>query len=155
MINVRIELQPDLGEAEVVIRCPAVTAEIRALRGQLAEAAASTASLRLLRAGRDHYLPLADILFFETEDGGVFAHTAADSYGARERLYELERMLPADFLRISKSAIVNTRQIRSVDRGITATSLISFYNTAKQIYASRRYLKLLQDRLQQRRHSNG
>ena len=59
-------------------------------------------------------------------------------------------MLPSSFVRIAKSAIVNTAKIYSVARDLTASSRVQFSGTHKQIYVSRRYYQNLRQRLQER-----
>jgi DNA-binding LytR/AlgR family response regulator len=98
----------------------------------------------------EYYLPAEHILFFETQDEQVYAHTARDVYRIKRRLYELERELPRVFVRVSKSAIVNTARIYSVTRDFTGFSSVSqahFRDTQKTIYISRRYAATLRDAL--------
>ncbi|MGD9559081.1 MAG: LytTR family DNA-binding domain-containing protein, partial [Oscillospiraceae bacterium] len=77
----------------------------------------------------------------------VYAHTENDAYHVKHRLYELEAMLPAAFVRVSKSAIVNAQRIYSVEQGVTGPRLIRFAGTQKLLYASRRYYAALKARL--------
>lgn len=81
---------------------------------------------------------------------GISAHTIQDMYRIKYRLYELEEMLPGYFLRISKSAILNTKKIFAIDRNLSSASLVSFQGTHKKVYVSRRYYKPLKDRLEER-----
>lgn len=92
-----------------------------------------------------------DILFFETDGGMIYAHTVDDVFQTKYKLYELEELLPRTFLRISKSAIVNTDKIYSIHRNLTASSLIAFQHTHKEIYVSRSYYKLLKSKLEEKR----
>jgi DNA-binding LytR/AlgR family response regulator len=68
------------------------------------------------------------------------------------RLYELEGMLPRNFVRAAKSAIVNVRKIYSVTRSLAASSLIQLTVSHKQIYVSRYYCKEFRQRLRERGH---
>lgn len=88
---------------------------------------------------------------FETEGSQVLAHTETEIFEARKKLYELEDMLGSDFLRISKSAIVNLNRIYAIRRNLAASSEISFQGTHKQIYVSRAYIKVLKERLEEKR----
>ena len=54
---------------------------------------------------RSYYLPLEDILFFETDGKEILAHTIDQMYTIKYRLYELEEILPGYFMRVSKSTI--------------------------------------------------
>ena len=92
-----------------------------------------------------------DILFFQTEAGQIQVHTKSDVYETDFKLYELEKMLPSCFLRISKSTIVNCEKIYSISRNLTAASLVQFQGTHKQAYVSRAYYKTLQNKLKEKR----
>lgn len=99
---------------------------------------------------QEHYLDLSDIIFFETDENSISAHTNNDTYFIKYKLYELEKILPNNFIRVSKSSIVNINSIRSINRNITSSSLIEFYNTYKKLYVSRFYYKNLKEKLKER-----
>ena len=88
-------------------------------------------------------MSLATGLFFETDENGISAHTRTDAYQVKYKLYELEELLPRFFMRVSKSAILNTNHIYSINRNLTASSVVAFLNTHKQVYVSRYYYKPL------------
>ena len=96
-------------------------------------------------------MTLSKILFFETDENGISAHTRDEMYQTRYKLYELEDMLPGVFMRVSKSTILNTDQIYSIDRNLTASSVVAFLNTHKKVYVSRYYYKPLTQKLQEKR----
>lgn len=54
----------------------------------------------------------AEIYFFEKQGKKVFVHTKSGIYEASYNLTELEKMLPAEFLRTHKAFIVNTTKIK-------------------------------------------
>ena len=99
---------------------------------------------------QEYYLDLNEIIFFETDINNISAHTINDVYNIKYKLYELEQMLPNNFVRVAKSTIVNINNIRSIKRNITSSSLIEFYNTYKKVYVSRFYYKNLKERLKER-----
>ena len=55
----------------------------------------------------EYYISLNEVLFFETEENNVFAHTLENVYQVKYKLYELEKILPGNFMRVSKSSILN------------------------------------------------
>lgn len=109
--------------------------------------------LILNKGNADIYMPLEKILFFETAHGCISAHTVSQVFETSYRLYELEELLPGYFMRVSKSTILNTNQIYSITRNLTASSEIQFKNTHKQVYVSRLYYKSLKSRLEEKRKS--
>ena len=85
----------------------------------------------------------ADVLYFESVDDHTFLYTADNVYEIKHRLYELENSLSdRDFIRISKSQIVNINNIKSLapelNRSITAT-----LTNNEILTVSRRYVKPL------------
>ncbi|KRK81282.1 hypothetical protein FD03_GL000874 [Companilactobacillus nodensis DSM 19682 = JCM 14932 = NBRC 107160] len=94
-------------------------------------------------------LELKNILFFETNDRNVYAHTVNNAFLIHYRLYELEEKLPDNYLRISKSSILNLNEISSLTRSVTG-NLVQFKNTYKTLYVSRRFLKDLKNSLDKR-----
>lgn len=149
-MKVRIEVDDGLTEDEVLIRCAVVDESVRKIHQFILEQARSGPKITYYKQNQEYYFPLEDVLFFETTGEHVYAHTAGDAYLIKYRLYELEQMLPRTFVRAAKSAIVNVRQIYSITRNLTASSLIQFANSHKQVYVSRYYYSELRQRLQER-----
>ena len=99
----------------------------------------------------EYYISLKEVLFFETEENNVFAHTLENVYKVKYKLYELEKLLPGNFMRVSKSSILNIDYIYSITRNITASSIVEFQNTYKKVYVSRNYYKPLKFKLLEKR----
>ncbi|PWF99678.1 LytTR family transcriptional regulator [Levilactobacillus bambusae] len=146
-MKIRVEVDSQLNDKEVVIRVPNRDAEVVELMAAIEQLAAKHQTLPVTKRGTQLQLPLADVLFFETENRLVYAHTGADSYVTRKRLYELETDLPVNFLRISKSAILNVEQVYTLTHSVTG-NLVQFKQSHKQIYVSRRYYKALKAALE-------
>jgi len=83
----------------------------------------------------------------------VTAHTTEKMYESSYRLYELEEILPGYFMRISKSTIVNLKQIYSITRNLTASSAVEFCGSNKKVYVSRIFYKALIERMSEKRRS--
>jgi DNA-binding LytR/AlgR family response regulator len=149
-MKIRIEIDEELESDEVIIRCQKLSDEVSRVQKAISEVISEKSRIVFYKGDAEYYFPLEKILFFETEEDGISAHTVSDIYKIKYRLYELEEILPGYFLRISKSAILNTRKIFAIDRDLSSTSTVSFQNTHKQVYVSRRYYKPLKDRLEER-----
>lgn len=145
-MKIRVEIDPEAPEEEIVLHCRELTPEVVKLQQLLAKQIKSTGQIILYQNDTEYYLETDRILFFETEGSQVLAHTETEIFEARKKLYELE-----DFLRISKSAIVNLNRIYAIRRNLAASSEISFQGTHKQIYVSRAYIKVLKERLEEKR----
>ncbi len=151
-MKIRLELDSSISEDEIVIRCGHLSEEIQMVQKTLADLALKNQRFVFYKGDTEYYLPLECILFFETEEKVIYAHTAGDMYQVRYRLYELEEFLPGHFMRISKSTILNTNKVYSIQRNLTASSVVEFQNTHKQVYVSRHYYKPLKNKLEEKRN---
>ena len=147
-MKLRIELTDGSTEDEVIIRCGRVDDTIQKLQ----EYILNLASPRLVfyKDSQEYYLPLEEILFFETDSEHIFAHTTKDAFKVKYKLYELEEMLPRFFVRAAKGTIVNTQRIYAINRNLTASSQVRFAGTHKHIYVSRHYYKTLKEKMNER-----
>ena len=152
-MKLRIEIDSELAETEIVIKAAALTDEIADLQRLLQRLLQETKAPRLIfyKGTGEYYLDLAEILFFETEGSKIYAHTQKEAYEVRLKLYELESILPRYFSRVSKSTIANIRQVYSVDKSFSGTGTISFYQTHKEVHVSRHYQSLLKENLRNMR----
>lgn len=152
-MKVRIENEEDLEEDEIIIRCRKLDERTQKIYNVLLEYTKGSQCLMLQKGNVEYYIQFDDILFFETFDHCISAHTANNVYETTYRLYELEELLPRNFMRVSKSTILNINHIYSISRNLTASSLIQFINTHKQVFVSRSYYKSLKFRLEEKRKS--
>ena len=148
-MKLRIEVTDGSTEDEVVIRCGRVDDSIQKLQAYILSMSAP--KLTFYKGAQEFYLPLEDILFFETEGEQIYAHTSNDAYRVKYRLYELEEILPHIFIRAAKGTIVNTAKIYAIDRNLTSSSQVKFSGTHKQIYVSRHYYSSLKEKMNERR----
>ena len=147
-MKLRIEISDGTTEDEVIIRCSRVDGTVQKLQEYIRSL--STPRLTFYKGTQEYYLPLEEILFFETDGEQIFAHTTNDAFKVKHKLYELEETLPRAFVRAAKGTIVNTRRIYAINRNLTSSSQISFTGTHKQIYVSRHYYKALKDKMDER-----
>lgn len=150
-MKIRLEMDSGIAEDEIVIRCSALSDEVQRVQKALADLALGQQRFVFYKGDRSYYLSLENVLFFETEEKTIYAHTAKDMYQVKYRLYELEEILPGHFMRVSKSTILNIHKVYSIQRNLTASSLVEFQNTHKQVYVSRYYYKPLKIKLEERR----
>lgn len=150
-MKIKIEIDENLTEEEIVIRGSTLTEEMAAVQRAVADVLARKQTLTFYKNETEYYIPLDEILFFETDDGGISAHTAVDVYTVKYKLYELEQVLPRNFIRVSKSTILNVSKVYSVERNLTASSIVQFAGSHKQVYVSRYYYKSLKISLEEKR----
>ena len=147
-MKLRIEISDGLSESEVIIRCGRMDDNVQKIQTYIRNLSATR--LIFYKGQDEFYLPLEEILFFETEGEQVYAHTTNDAYRVKHRLYELEETLPRTFARASKGTIVNTSRIYAINRNLASSSQIRFAGTHKQVYASRHYYMALKEKMKER-----
>ena len=131
-------------EEEIVIRTKRDPERMSALKSAIEEALKGNDEITLILDGRECFVKKIDILFFESAQGKVYAHTRDTVYRAPYKLFELENVMPATFVRISKSAVVNVLKIGYLKRELVGNGEIGFFDSEKKVYFSRGYYKLLE-----------
>ena len=95
--------------------------------------------------------PSPEIYLIETVNEKQVVHTKEETYETNRRLYELERLLPSNFIRISKSVIMNIDKVRTYTPMLNGLMKVSMINS-QVTYISRKYLKEVKDRILEVRH---
>ena len=148
-MKVKLEIDSDASEDELIIKAKNISPEMEQLYRKLQNIEHED-QIECFKDNVTYYLPLNKILFFETDAKQVILHTQDRACLDKHKLYELENILGAGFMRISKSTIINLDQIYGLTRSISDCK-IQFHDTYKTVYASRRYYKELRMRLDERR----
>lgn len=129
---------------QVIIKCRQVNDEIIRLKCHI------ELFDRKIQAKKDnelYFVDVFDVLYFESVDNRTFLYTENDVMEVKLRLYELETILSdKDFIRISKSQIVNINKIRSLKPELNRKILATMCN-GEQLYISRKYVKALRNLL--------
>jgi len=150
-MKINIELNEKLIEDEIVIKCSKMNDTTQKIQRAISDIIRQNQNMVFYKDGKEYFLPLDTILFFETNNKDIDSHTENDVFKVKYKLYELEEMLPSNFVRISKSTILNINKIYSIDKNIISSSLVQFHKTHKQVYVSRYYYKELRERLERSR----
>lgn len=135
-MKVEIRLSEDITEPYARIYAGAITEEIhRAAKLLETEESIITAKeeerLAVLRPG--------EIYMLRAENKEVVIYCETKKYTTGRKLYELEAMLGRDFMRISKSTIVNLKKIDSVEPAFNAMMYLILKNGCRD-YITRTYL---------------
>ncbi len=137
-MDVEIEQVGRERKEQVLIRCHAVTEEVREIA---AFVKSRQGSLTGTKDSRQYEIAVSDIYYFESVDGKTFLYTKDQVYETSYRIYELESMLrPKNFLRVSKSVLLNLMKIRSIQSALNgrfAAVLLS----GEEVIISRSYVK--------------
>lgn len=135
----------DLLDDEVVITINKDNAQLDDIKKYIEKL--NRVNLKFYQKDLEVFINITDVLFFETEFDRISAHTKNDVYIVKEKLYELENLLPNYFKRVSKSTIINQNQVYAINRSVTQPGIVIFNDTHKRTYISRFYFKKLKEEL--------
>lgn len=150
-MKLRIDIDENFEEIEVVIKTARIDEIVKRLQKEIADITSEKQRFVFYKNDTEYYFSLDNILFFETSDNCISAHTVDDVFQVKYRLYELEELLPGYFIRVSKSTILNVNHIYSITHNLSSSSLVQFNDTHKQVYVSRNYYKQLKSKLIEKR----
>ena len=143
-MKVTVEELPELGQTEVIVRCRKLDGQVSRLVELLR---LSDARLMGEKDGETCILDGTDVLYIDTVDRGTFLYTKDGVYETRLRLYELEEQLTGwDFIRVSKSAIVNFGQVRSLRPDFGGRMRLTMTN-GEVVVANRQYVPAIKAKL--------
>ncbi len=132
-------------EKEIIIKCSVIDDEILALLNKI-----KIKSTRLSVMDQQQRTKLVDhthILYCEYIDRSVYVYTKKQLYTCAHSLAELEaQLLGANFIRCSKSMIVNIDEIETLQSEMSGC-IIATLSNEERIRISRHYAKLLRQRL--------
>lgn len=112
---IKIEIDETTEEDEILIRCKELNDTIKKIRKIVSDIKKQT-NLQFYKDNVEYYPSLDSVLFFETSGGNINAHTGDNFYQVKNKLYELEELLPDNFIRVSKSTILNVTHIYSLEK---------------------------------------
>ena len=150
-MKIQIDIDENIEDLEVIIKCAEINDKVQKLQRYISDVSQDKKQVIFYQKEKEYYFDVSKILFFEMSENGIDAHTKDDIFNVRYKLYELEELLPAYFMRISKSTILNTHEVYSITKNITSASKVEFHGTHKKVYVSRNYYKTLKYILQERK----
>lgn len=143
-MKIIINEKTEIDETEVIINCRQADEQILRI----------CAGLRVLDKkvtglldGQTFLLNASDIYYIETVDRKTFLYTAGQVYETPLRLYELEeRLAGEDFIRASKSSILNFGRVKSL-RGDWGGRLLCTLENGETVTVSRQYAVVIKQKL--------
>lgn len=139
----KVRIQEGHADIEIVIKCPEATDTIRKIETLLY---GLEKKIACTKDGRSLFINKCDILYFESVDKRCYLYTKDDVYEVPHKLYEVEELLSGDFIRNSKSQILNMAEIESLCPDFGGRIEVAMSNCEKLI-VSRQYAKILKERL--------
>ena len=143
-MRIVVEENPALKETEIVIRCKETTPQVM---GMLAALRSFDQRLTGYREGQTYLLDASQVLYIESVDKRSFLYTEEGVYETSLRLYELEERLNSwDFIRASKSVIVNFGRVQSIRPDLGGRLRLTMEN-GEVVGVSRQYAPTIRKKL--------
>ena len=79
-MKMRIEVDSKINEDEVIIRCSELNEDVKNIQIMFHDMLLHKKRITFYRGDTEYYLSLEEILFFETEENGICAHTIDNIY---------------------------------------------------------------------------
>lgn len=151
-MKVTLDIDSDYQETRVTIHCSEMDESIKEMLDFLK--GIKTQFIVGRNGDMQHILKPEEIHYFHTEHEGVVAVNSEGSFLIKEKLYELEEMLPANkFIRLSKSVIANLYEMSRFEASFNGTLCVYFKSGAKE-YVSRTYVNSIKEALKMNRRKN-
>ncbi len=144
-MKIKLDLSADNNEDIIIIKAKSMTPEI----ARIVSYCSSDEDIQLPGFQNDLFKLLnpGEIVRIYTQDRKVLAETFDGVYELKLRLYELEEKLNSfSFIRISKSELINLKQVSYFEPDVFNGLGVVMKNKNKT-YVSRRFVSLLKERI--------
>ena len=122
---------------ELEIRCYEVTEQVKEI---VTFVKSRQGQLTGIIEGKQYEIPVTDVYYVEAVDSTVFIYGQQKVYEARQKLYELERILREKyFLRVSKSLIINLMKVKSIKPALNGR-YAAILQSDEEVIISRKYV---------------
>lgn len=140
-----IEQSDNYAETEIYIKCNNIDKNLQKVIDELQ---IIMFSLIVYKDGATHKLSIDDIYYFESVDDKTFVYCKVDVYECKYKLYEIENKVSNyNFVRISKSSIVNIDKISHIKPQLAGRLDIAMDNGEHQI-VNRHYVNILKEKFE-------
>ncbi len=142
-MKIVIEELQDGEEDQIIIKCREMPDELLHVLAMLK----SQGALIAYDGNEIHRIQPKDIYYIEVVDNKTFLYCADKVLESRQKLYELESCLSnSDFLRVSKSVLLNLCKIRSLSPALNGRFEATLGNN-ERVIISRQYVRDLKKML--------
>lgn len=146
-MNLNIKIDNNVKEPEVLITTASMTDEVNRVVDFVNSLDSVTTVISGMKDEKIELLEQQKIIRAYAEGGNVYVVTDNGRYKVRLRLFEVEeRLLSSEFIRISKSEIVNLKKVKSLDLSFVGTICMELSN-GEQCYVSRRNVSIIKKKL--------
>ncbi|HFU3843095.1 TPA: LytTR family DNA-binding domain-containing protein [Streptococcus suis] len=145
-MKVKLAISPEILEDLVTIEAQAMSEQVSHLMTYIQNLDKQRSSLTVKKGEQVYLVEHDEIVRLYLEDRLLQVETVENVYTSNLRLYQVKEDLPANFLQISQSEIIHIKQLDHLK--LTANGLVKLVmKNGSVTYSSRRYLKIIKERL--------
>ena len=145
-MKVRLDIGQQYAEEQIIIEAPSLSPRVQKVQ-DFVQSLDQKETLKGKFQDQVFLIEIQKIQRIYIENRKVLAETGNRTYALDIRLYQAVEILPASFIQISQSEIVNIDAISHLK--LTSNGLIEIYlKNDSFTYSSRRYLKAIKEKLE-------
>ena len=145
-MKVRLDIDKQYAEEQIIIEAPTLSPRVQKVK-DFVQSLDQKETLKGKFQDQVFLIEIQKIQRIYIENRKVIAETGNRTYSLDIRLYQAVEILPASFIQISQSEIVNIDAISHLK--LTSNGLIEIYLKNESFtYSSRRYLKTIKEKLE-------
>lgn len=142
-MKVEFKVDPNLPEEKAEFWLKKMTSKIRRITNELKS---NQDFLWGYQDGDAYMIEFSQIFAIQVENEKTMICTERDVYIFRGRLYQVEKLLPNDFVTTSRSSIVNYHSINHLEI-VSSGNIDAILENGLRIQVARRKIKVLKERL--------
>ena len=139
-MNIHFSLNPKIEGITIQIEAKEYNEEVKKLMELLQNTEKGFDKIVVEQEEKFYFLEKREIEKIYSQNGTVYVDTVQGTFESKERLYELEEKLNKNFVRISKSVLVNVEEIQSLEMEFNGKMKMNLKSGDVE-YTSRFYLK--------------
>lgn len=145
-MKVRLDIDAQHTEEQMIIEAPTLSSKVQKVQ-DFVQSLDQKETLKGKFEDQVYLIQISKIQRIYIENRKVLAETDSRTYVLDIRLYQAIEILPASFIQISQSEIINIDAISHLK--LTSNGLIEIYlKNDSFTYSSRRYLKAIKEKLE-------
>lgn len=136
---------------KVLITAPELNEQVQSILNNLSTVCENRNNIVATKNNELFLLKTNDILYFYSDEKYIYAKTRDEGYRVKQKMYELEEILPNNkYIRISSAYIINIDKTISFDMGQIG-SLYAKMEDGKKLEVSKRKIKEVKNFLNERK----
>lgn len=143
-MKLTLQQKEDLPETEILVRYAAMTSQLSHMVRYIRQ---YEYTVEGVLDNKTYYLPLENILYFDTVERKTFLYTPDNFYECKKNISELENELSqTTVVRIGKGLLLNVSALLNV-KPYPNHRLLAEISSGETLIVSRKYIPLLQERI--------